>query len=412
MRRLVAVSWEMPPMYGPRATQVSRLLGELAPLGWQTTAICLAPRRGGPNWFDGATPPPQGVELVRVPSPQEWTAVRAAWRLAPWLRDYPDSARVWISRATRAAVEVASAGGVAGLITFAQPWSDHLVGLRVHRATTLPWVAHFSDPWSDSPYATRRQRSIWRRMEEDVIRDASAVVFVTEETADLTMAKYPDAWRKKVAVVPHGFDPRVEHTAPRPRDPGRPLRLVHTGRFYSGVRTPIALLRALADLNGSGSMADVLDVTFVGPHTTEFERDAAALGVGSFVHFRGRVPPAEAATLAADADVLLVIDAPSAVSDVPSLFLPSKLVDYLPFRKPILGITPDAGASARVLRRLGCPTAAPDDAGAIASVLGDLVRQWRDGTLGVAASFDEVAAEFDIRRTARLLHDVMIRAFA
>jgi glycosyltransferase involved in cell wall biosynthesis len=397
-------------MYGPRATQVSRLLGGLGPLGWQTTAICLAPRPGGPHWFDGAATPPAGVELVRVPSPEEWVAVRAAFRVAPWLRDHPDTKRVWVAPATRAALDVVSAADVAGLITFAQPWSDHLVGLRVRHAAKLPWVAHFSDPWTDSPYATRRQRSIWKRMEEDVIREASAVVFVTDETAELTMAKYPDRWRKKVAVVPHGFDPAVTAAAPPPPDPRRPLRLVHTGRFYSGIRTPMALLRALAELNRRESMRGVVDVTFVGPHTTQFRRDAEKLGVGSWVHFSGRVPPAEAAISAAGADVLLVIDAPSA-GDGPSVFLPSKLVDYLPFRKPILGITPDAGASARVLRRLGCPTAPPDDEAAITSALGDLVRRWRAGTLGVGAAFDEAAADFDINRTARLLDDVMIRAF-
>ena len=412
MKRLLAVSWEMPPMYGPRATQVSRLLGELGPLGWQMTAICLAPRPGGRHWFDGAIAPPKGVELLRVPSPEEWMAVRVGWRLAPWLRDYPDSTRVWVSGATRTALGAAAPGAFTGLITFAQPWSDHLVGLRVHRATKLPWVAHFSDPWADSPYATARQRSIWRRMEEDVIREASAVVFVTEETVELTMAKYPDAWRQKVAVVPHGFDHLVKRAPPRSRDPRRPMRLIHTGRFYSGVRTPIALLRALAELNQREPMAGSLEVTFVGPHTTEFERDAAALGVDSLVHFQGRVSPAEAATAAADADVLLVIDAPSAASDVPSVFLPSKLIDFLPFRKPILGITPHSGASERVLRRLGCPTVSPTDAAAIAAAIADLVRRWRDGTLDVAASFDDVAAEYDVRRTARLLHDVMIRAFA
>ncbi len=412
MRRLLAVSWEMPPMYGPRAIQVSRVLGALGPLGWRTSAICLAPRRGGPHWFDGAIEPPKDVELVPVASPEEWLAVRIGWRLAPWLRDYPDATRVWVARAARAALDVSAGGGFAGIVSFAQPWSDHLVGLRVHRATRLPWVAHFSDPWADSRYATPRQRSIWKPMEADVVREASAVVFVTEETADLTMAKYPDAWRKKVAVVPHGFDSSVRQAAPPPRDPRRPLHIVHTGRFYAGVRTPVTLLRALADLNEREPMTGVLDVTFVGPHTTEFERDAAAMGVGSFVHFRGRVSPAEAATIASDADVLLVIDAPSATTDIPSVYLPSKLVDYLPLRKPILGITPNAGASARVLRRLGCPTAPPTDPAAIASALGDLVRRWRDGTLDVGASFDEAAAEFDIRRTTRLLHDVLIRAFA
>ena len=37
-------------------------------------------------------------------------------------------------------------------VSFAQPWTNHLVGMRLHRDSGLPWVAHFSDPWIDSPY--------------------------------------------------------------------------------------------------------------------------------------------------------------------------------------------------------------------------------------------------------------------
>ena len=395
-------------MYGPRATQVSRVLGRLARFGWQPTTICLAPRPGGPHWFDGASPDaPAGVELVRVPSPEEWFAVRAAWRVAPGLRDFPDSTRVWVRRAAHTAICLAAAGEYAGLMTFAQPWSDHLVGIRVHRATGLPWVAHFSDPWADSPYATPRQRSIWRRMEADVLREACAVVFVTEETADLVMAKYPGEWRKKVSIVPHGFESR-SGGAPRPQDRRRPLRLAYVGRFYRGVRTPVALLRALAGLHRRESVAGTLEVLFVGPHVEEYERDAAALGIASLVRFRGRVSPAEAARVAADADVLLVVDAPG---DGPSVFLPSKLIDYLPFRKPILGLTPETGASARLLRRLGCPVVRPDDVGGITSALAGLIERWRAGTLHVGESFDRVAAEFDIAHTARLLHQVLLGAF-
>ena len=409
MKRLLAVSWEMPPMYGPRATQVSRALGQLAGLGWRPMAVCLAPRRGGPHWPNGAAvDPPSGVELVRVPSPEEWVAVRAAWRVAPGLRAFPDTARVWVARAALAAARVAAASECAGLITFAQPWSDHLVGLRVHRATGLPWVAHFSDPWADSPYATPRQRSIWRRMEEDAIREASAVVFVTDETADVVMTKYPAEWRRKTFVVPHGFDARLGGGMSRPGNRRSPMRIVYTGRFYVGARTPLPLLRALADLNARGALVGTLEVLFLGPRVDEFEREAKALGVAPLVRFGGRVPAAEAASAAAEADVLLVIDAPS---HGPSAFLPSKLIDYLPFRRPIFGLTPEPGASARLLRRLGCPIAPPEDVSAIASALGALVRRWRDGTLDVGEGFDRVAAEFDMSRTARLLHDVLIRAF-
>ena len=245
-------------------------------------------------------------------------------------------------------------------------------------------------------------------MEEEVVREASAIVFVTEETADLVMSKYPADFRGKVVVVPHGFASRVDHGASRPVDSRRPLRLVYTGRFYDGIRTPVPLLRALAQLNVRDPLAGVLEISFVGPHVQQYERDAAALGVDSLVRFRGRIPPAEAARAVADADVLLVIDAPS---DGPSVFLPSKLIDYLPFRKPILGVTPQSGAAADLLRRLGCPVAPPHDVEAIASALADLVGRWREGTLDVGASFDGVAAEFEIARTARALHDVLIRAF-
>ncbi|HEX9365407.1 MAG TPA: glycosyltransferase [Vicinamibacterales bacterium] len=408
MTRLLAVSWEMPPMYGPRATQVARALGALAAIGWQSTVVCMAPRRGGPHWPDEApVAPPAGVDLVRVPSPEDWTVVRAAWRVAPPLRDYPDTKRVWVGPATRAALAAAAAGKPAGLVTFAQPWSSHLVGLRVRRETALPWVAHFSDPWVDSPYATARQRAIWRPLEADVVREAAALVFVSEEIAELVMRKYPAEWRDKVSVVPQGFDARTAAVGASPRRAG-PLRIVYTGRFYAGVRTPLALLRALAVLKAADPLAGALELTFVGPHVDAFARDATALGVDSLVRFQGRVAPAEAAAVAADADVLLVIDAPSTG---PSVFLPSKLIDYLPFRKPVLGVTPEPGAAAALLRRLGCPVAPPDDVDAIAAALADLVRRSRAATLGVSESFDRVAAEFEIGRVAGRFNDVLVRAF-
>src|SRR5439155_24007946 len=162
-----------------------------------------------------------------------------------------------------------------------------------------------------------------------------------------------------------------------PADRRLPMRIVYPGRFSAGVRTRLPLLRALADLNRREALAGTLEVLFLGPRVGEFEREAEALGLASFVRFRGRVPPVEAASAAAEADVLLVIDAPSLG---PSAFLPSKLIDYLPFRKPILGVTPERGASARLLGRLGCPVAPPEDVDAISSALVGLVRRWRDGT--------------------------------
>jgi len=402
-------------MYGPRGTQVAAALSELAARGWAPSVVCLDARRGGPHWPDesadkATAEPPRGVDLIRVPSFEESTAWRIAARLTPVLRRFPDEHRVWVTPATVAARGAIARNTFAGIVTFAQPWSDHLIGLNVHREERLPWVAHFSDPWVDSPYlqGPEWQRRIWQRMERDVIAEAEAVVFVTTETADLVMRKYPDAWRSKVAVVPHGYvTSEWSHRQVAARRPG-PMRMVYTGRFYVGVRTPSALFRALAALNAREPLAEVLDVAFIGPHVESFRAEARALGLDAFVRFEGRRPRLDAARAAADADVLLVIDAPSAG---PSVFLPSKLVDYLAFRKPLLGLTPRNGASARLLGRLECPVAPPDDETAIAAAVDALIDRWRAGTLHVPAAFDLVAAEFDIRRTVAQFDDVLTRAF-
>jgi len=244
-------------------------------------------------------------------------------------------------------------------------------------------------------------------MERDVVAEADAVVFVTEEAAELVMRKYPGEWRRKTAVVPHAFDPR---TSPRRggRRPG-PLRIVYTGRFYRGVRTPSALFRALADLNRRMPLADAIELVCVGPHVIEYRPEAAALGLTGVVRLEGRRPKRDADAMAADADVLLVVDAPS---EGPSVFLPSKLVDYLAFRKPILGLTPASGAAARLLARLGCPSVAPDDEPAIASAVASLIERSQAGALQVSPAFDAVAADFDVRRTTARLDEVLTRAFS
>ena len=71
------------------------------------------------------------------------------------------------------------------------------------------------------------------------------------------------------------------------------------------------------------------------------------------VKFLPRVGYLQSLALAKSADLLLNIDAPAATS----VFLPSKLIDYIGAGRPIFGITP-AGTAARLIQSLaaGLPT--------------------------------------------------------
>jgi len=438
-RRALAISWEMPPLSGPRAVQVSRTLNHLVPLGWESSVICFGPRSGRYNQdrqLASRLRASDGVTLVPVASAEERLFFRALWRVVPPIKLLPDEKWVWIRAASRAARRLARTERFDVLVSFGQPWSDHLIGLRVHRATGLPWVAHFSDPWVDSPYLRGRrwQRRLWQRMEADVVRHANALIFTNSQAADRAMRKYPAEWRDKVHVVPHGFESVERHELSTTVDTEDAedqitqalssvspvssvveslctahrddrLTIVYTGRFYDGIRTPEPLLRALALIATRRPIACELHVAFVGTPVPSHRRLATTLGLGDVVEFAGRVSFAESARRAAHADVLLVIDAPSDES----LFLPSKLVDYLPLDKPILALTPSRGASADLIRRLGYPVVPPDDIVAIASAIEALVDAKRQRRLGIAEHHRSVAQQYDIRRTAGAFAGILER---
>jgi hypothetical protein len=105
--------------------------------------------------------------------------------------------------------------------------------------------------------------------------------------------------------------------------------------------------------------------------------------------------------------VLLVVDAPAQDG---GLFLPSKLIEYLPMRRPILGLTPAAGPSDELIRELGYPTVPPDEVTAIAAALGELLQAHVSGRLVPSLQHDTVAARFTVDATAKKFAAVLDRA--
>lgn len=413
MKRLLAVCWEMPPLSGPRAVQVTRTLAALAECGWQSQVICFGPRSERYQQdYHVSLEELSGGHASRIPvaSPEEWLVFRALWRLVPPLKQLPDEKRVWMPGALRAARRAVDAQRPDVLLTFAQPWSDHLIGLRLRRESALPWVAHFSDPWVDSPYFrapqwVRRRAEQWER---DVVSAATRVVFVSSRTRDRVMAKYPSAWTAKTDVIPQAYEPgnAVDAMAPSTgRD--RPMRMVYTGRFYDGIRMPDRLLAALASIHRTSPLPGQLEVEFVGSDMARYQARVAELGLQDVVRFAGRVPPVEARARAAAADVLLVIDAPDSRG---SIFQPSKLIEYLPVRRPIFGVTPAVGPSADLLRELGYHVADPDDVTGIAEGLRALLRLHAAGRLVASLQHDSVAERFSVAATSRSFAAVLERA--
>jgi hypothetical protein len=411
--RLLAVSFSYPPMASPRAVQVARLLRHLPR---RTVLVCAdyaEKDRSDPSLVAAAEAPLE--HCLRVPFAR--TALgsllsRVGYRFdLPVVNKLPDSYRAWRPAVLAAYERFARANSYAPdlLATFGSPMSDHLVGLALKRRLGVPWVAHFSDPWADNHFLgydplTRRLN---RRLEARVVRAADRLVFTSAETVELVMGQHPAAFRSKARVLPHAYEPEAFGGGAGPGgEGGRGVVVRYLGDFY-GRRTPAPLFRGLRRLLDSEPEAlEGVRFELIGSKG-EGQLEAAGLGLlpEGLVVSREPVKYLESLRLMTSADGLLVADAPAEVS----VFLPSKLIDYVGAARPVLALSP-RGAAASLVRRLGGWVADPSDDAAVAAGLKSFVgflraRQgdaapWGDAGVrrslaapAVAAAFDEMLCE-------------------
>lgn len=400
---LLAVSFAYPPLAYPRSGQVARLLKNTS---FSTTLVC-ADERGAQR--DPTLEPDAESRLracLRVPfsagrARRLARAVASRLRVPLWGKS-PDEFAAWIPKAVRAAVEFARREDYKPrlLVTFGQPMSDHLVGLRLKRRYGLPWAAHFSDPWTDNPF--NRQDALTRRrnlsLERKVFENTDLLIFTSAETVELVMRKYPSDWKAKARVLPHSFDPSLYTRDARDDDE---IVIRYTGEFY-GRRTPRPLVETLRRiLQERPRLLEGVRFELIGPVAPGVLEESGIESLPrGLVALRPPVNYAESLALAASADGLLIVDAPAARS----VFLPSKLVDYIGAARPILGLTPP-GASDQLIRRLGGWSADPSDADAMKQAAESFLaflsqnrnerREWGDAEVRAEYEARAVAASFE-----------------
>lgn len=414
MNSLLAVSWTMPPIVLPRSIQIARTLKALGQLGWQSEVISTPVASNvGANIDEEFAKLYRGAYRQHHLEHRESVVASSAWRRLQRRFRPPGNLdeQNWVERSARRIIQQCKQQKCDVLVTFAQPWIDHLIGLEVRRRRHVPWLAHFSDPWVDSLYYDSSvpeiagKLAVWREQERKVIETADVVVFVTQQTADLVMRKYPPALRRKVHIVPHGFD-RDTLTSPPVVNRSAELRVTYIGNIYAGTRHPVHLFEAVAEMNASSPLAGHLRLDFYGHCPPEVAAKVTELGIGSIVTFHGTVGYLDSLRYAAEADLLLLIDAPSDLS----VFLPSKIVDYLMLKKPILALTPPEGASRDVLAPLGHFIVAPTDKSAMIDTLTGIIASNAEGK--PLAKLEEDVDAFDIKETTRLFDKALRDAMA
>ena len=393
MKRLLIVAYFYPPIAGGGVYRTIGFARHLPAFGFEPIVLT------GPNVDpDGGDPglsaSVSGVETVRAGRGSAISSARARAARPPWITALarasswiaiPDSYAPWRGDAVRAGLARIGRGDVAAIYSTSPPDTDHLVALDLHRASGLPWVADFRDPWIGLGY--RNPPTPWHRaahegLLRDVLRGATRVVAATEGTQRWLAGVEPSI-EARSSVITNGFEDE-EWRGVTPRRFDR-FTVLHAGRLSDDRTLEPFALGLERFLERDPARRGAIQCLLLGPHDAAQARIASRAALAGILRFEGNRPHAETLAMEAGADVLLLVKSRSArYRDL----VPGKLYEYIGAGRPVLAIAPE-GPAADLVRRLGLGWVAdPDSPEAIAAALEEA---WARRAAGAAAVASAVA---------------------
>ena len=268
-------------------------------------------------------------------------------KVSMWIRGnmfIPDPRCFWIGPSVRFLKEYLKEHPVDIIVSTGPPHSMHLIARKVARATGIPWVADFRDPWTKMFYFKHLALSPWAqrkhaRLEKMVLDDASVVVAVSPLVQD----EFKAMTTTEVDLITNGFD-EDDFAAKPQRD--EYFSISHTGLFASD-GNPDILWKVLAEkCRKDSEFKRLLRIRLAGKTDKQITESIVAAGLGENLEDLGYCNHNDAVCLQKSSSLLIL---PLRKEPEYRATLPGKLFEYLASERPILGIGQTDGAMARII---------------------------------------------------------------
>lgn len=260
----------------------------------------------------------------------------------------PDPRVTWVRPSVRFLKKYLKEHPVDAIVSTGPPQSMHLIARQLSKATNIPWVADFRDPWTKMFYFKHLCLCKWaekkhHRLEQEVLDDATVVVAVSP----LVQEEFQTMTDTPVELITNGFD---DDDFDQVVEPDGYFNITHTGLFASD-GNPEVLWQALAEKCQSDPDFDkLLRVRLVGKTDKEIIDSINAAGLGKHLINLGYQDHNIAVREQKNASLLIL---PLRKEPEYRATLPGKLFEYLASMNPILGIGQTDGAMARIVNQTG-----------------------------------------------------------
>jgi hypothetical protein len=309
-------------------------------------------------------------------------------QLSVWVRSnffIPDARALWIKPSVKLLVAYLKEHPVDAIFSDGPPHSNTRIATLVKRATGIPWLADFQDPWTQVDYYQLLNLTKWgnqkhHRLEQEAFQTADKTTIVSP-----TWKKDLEAiGAKNVSVIPWGYDP--EDFDDLKAEVSTQFQFTHLG-IMGYDRNPSVFFETCSEIAAEEKdFAKALQIQLVGQVDYSVQESYTQHGLKDNAVLTGQVNRDQALQLAANSPILLLL---LNQQDNAKGRIPGKLFEYLATRRTILVLGPtDSDVAAIVRSTQSGYCCAYDDQEGIKKVLLTLYEQYKSGALQEPRSGD------------------------
>ena len=377
MKRVLIISYYWPPTGGSGVQRWVKFAKYLPSEGWQP--VIYTPENPEQLAVDASLEAeiPSEAEVIKTPITEPYEIYKKVLRksghskeavevnpvnaqnksflqkVAMWVRGNffrPDPRCMWIGPSVRFLKKYLQEHPVDLIVSTGPPQSMHLIGHRLARETSLPWVADFRDPWTKIFYFKHlsmiRSTERWhKKMEKKVLDDASVVVAVSP----LVQQEFQSMTQTPVELITNGFDEcdfASEKCHEAEGGPDKEFCITHTGLFAAD-GNPTVLWEVLGEKYAADeTFQKALRIKLIGKTDESILAALDQAGLQDAVEDMGYQPHTEAVAQQRKASLLIL---PLRKEPEYKAVLPGKLFEYLASWRPVLGIGQPDGAMSMIL---------------------------------------------------------------
>lgn len=273
-------------------------------------------------------------------------------KLLRWVRGnffIPDARVGWTTYAFKEAKRIIESEKIDCVYISSHPHSSQLIGLKLKEVfPSLRWVADLRDPWTDIYYYKdllhRKSAKLKdEQFEKQVLETADAIVVVSEPIKNTFLEKSVLVLPSKIHVLPNGYDESdfdsgisvVENV----------FNITYVGTIADSYKSEIffkVFKRLVEQYSGLK-----ISFNFIGDAPWTLKKMADNLGLEANCTWGGHIGHDEAVKEMQRANALLLI-----IPDTEGAkgILTGKLFEYLGAKRMIIGIGPNDGDAATIIR--------------------------------------------------------------